>query len=288
MHRRRMMTDTRLPDRVRLPLLDLVTASSLDEDYEHAAARRAESPEQPRTRAHRVAAVVVGVFGLLIVTAAVQTSRNEEVAEAGRAELIAQVQDRSEELRDLQSGLQELREENAGLARQLQQLVEADRAVSARLLDLAAVSGYASVTGPGIRIRLDDSPDGSTDGIVRDQDLAILLDGLWAAGAEAIAVNGERVTSLGGIQNVGRSVHLGTVPLSPPYSVLAIGDPNTLQARFVESPQGGSWFALRNAFGFEFDMSNAGQMTLPGEPVPQLRSAEPLEDESAAKMEGSE
>lgn len=281
------MTDTRLPERVTLPLLDLVTASSLDEDYEHAAERRARAGRPPRRRVDPVAAVVVAVFGLLIVTAAVQTSRNEEVAEAGRAELIDQIEGRSAELRELQSSLLDLRNQNAGLTEQLQKVVETDRAVSARLLDLAAATGYASVTGPGVRIRLDDSPDGSTDGIVRDQDLAILLDGLWAAGAEAIAVNGERVTALGGLQNVGRAVHLGTVPLTPPYTVQAVGDPDTLQARFVESPQGGSWFALRNAFGFEFTMSNANQMTLPGEPLPQLRSAEPVKDENAAKMEGS-
>lgn len=270
-----------VPDRVRMPLLDLVTASSLDEDYRHVADRRAAEgrprPSSTAGRGHRTVAVVVAVFGLLIVTAAVQNSRNAEVALAGRVELIEQINDRRGDLQVLQGRLADLREENVALDSALADVVDDDRSVSARLLELGTLTGYTPVVGPGVRITLDDSPDGSVNGIVRDEDLAILVNGLWAAGAEAIAVNGQRLTALSGISTVGPAIHVNTRPLTPPYTLEVIGNPNTLQSRFVESPQGGAWFALRNTFGFDFTMQNATGLSLPGEPRPQLRSAVRLE-----------
>ena len=80
-----------LPEHVTLPLLEVITRNSLDEDYKHVAEARAAAgttpsrPKQPRRRA----AVVVGLFGLLIVTAAVQTSRNAGTNERTREELIS-------------------------------------------------------------------------------------------------------------------------------------------------------------------------------------------------------
>ena len=54
-----------------------------------------------------------------------------------------------------------------------------------------------------LRITVDDAPDGDVTQQVRDSDLAILVDGLWNAGAEAISVNGKRLTNLTAFDNVG-------------------------------------------------------------------------------------
>lgn len=289
-----------IADRVRLPLLDLVTASALDEDYRHVADRRAQeraaagdgtggeddseatgSPAPRRT----AAAVVVAVFGLLIVTAAVQTSRDAEVAEEGREELIAQINDRRDDQRAAQRTIGDLREGNVTLSDAFDEVLSAERAASARLLELEGITGYAAVTGPGVRARVDDSPDGSSDGIVRDEDLAILVNGLWSAGAEAISVNGERLTALTPIRNVNGAIHVRTVPLSPPYTVLAVGNPNTLQSRFVETSSGVAWYSLVNSFGLVSEIENATGLSLPASPGPMIRSATRLEDDDATKME---
>ena len=59
-----------------------------------------------------------------------------------------------------------------------------------------------------------------------------------------------------------------------PYTVLAVGDRNTLQARFGDSVSGIAWASLVNSFGFEFSMANADSLQLPGSLTPSLRSAE--------------
>jgi len=283
-----MTTEKDLPDRIRMPLLDLVATSAMDEDYRHAADRRAAVGEPPARPPRRIAAVVIAVFGLLVVTAAVQTSRNAEVAAAGREELIDQITERREDLQALQGSISDVRTENGEASRELQAVVADDRAVSATLVDLEVVTGFGPVTGPGVRIQLDDAPDGTSNGIVRDEDLAILLDGLWVAGAEAIAVNDHRITATAGIRNVGRAIHISNQPLAPPYTIQAIGNPNTLQARFVDSSAGQRWDVLATTFGFEFRMDNAGGLSLPGASRPQLRSAVRLVDPADSKMEVTE
>jgi uncharacterized protein YlxW (UPF0749 family) len=261
-----------LPEHVTLPLLTVLTRSSLDEDYQHAADQRAERGEPARSR--RGAAVVVAIFGLLIVTAAVQTSRDAATTERGREELVSQINDRRAEVAARERAISDMRTENAQLDGSLDDLAADERQISNRTDQLGAGTGFRAVTGPGLRARVDDSPDGSNDGRVRDEDLAVLVDGLWAAGAEAISVNGIRLTSLSPIRNVGAAVHIKSRPLRPPYVVLAVGDRNTLQARFADNPSGVAWFSLVSSFGFEFSMTNEDSLSLPGSPTPTLRSAE--------------
>ena len=270
---------TQLPEHVTMPLLEVITRSSLDEDYKHVADARAAAgttparPKQPRRRA----AVVVGLFGLLIVTAAVQTSRNAGTNERTRDELISKIGERRDEQRVQQGKISDLRKENAGLEGALSDVTRNERNAASRTQALGVVTGFMAVDGPGVRIRLDDSVDGDSDGVVRDEDLATLINGLWSAGAEAISVNGHRMTLLSGIRTAGSAIQIRTQPLKPPYIVLAVGDPNTLQARFADSRSGLEFFNLMRSFHFEFDMDNANSLTLPAGRRPELRSAEHVE-----------
>lgn len=272
-------TESRLPEHVTQALLTRISASALDEAYEHAAARKALSGgevDQPGSRSSRwVAPVVLALFGLLVVIAAVQTSRDAATTEESREALVRQIGTARTALADKQEQLADLREGNSELQEDLATLTPAERSATRRLADLRAWSGHMPVTGPGVRIRLDNSPDGSGDGVVRDEDLATLVYGLWEAGAEAVAINDQRLTALSGIRTVNRAIHVRTRPLSPPYVIEAIGDRNTLQANFAESTSGSEFFNLRSSFGFEFDMSNQGSLSLPGRNRPYLRHAVP-------------
>jgi uncharacterized protein YlxW (UPF0749 family) len=71
------------------------------------------------------------------------------------------------------------------------------------------------------------------EGRVRDADLQDVVNGLWAAGAEAVAVDGQRLTALSAIRSAGESVLVDLRPLSPPYTVEAVGDPAALEVGFV-------------------------------------------------------
>ena len=278
-----------LPERVTLPLLTLITRQSFDEDYEQVAARRrtepaAGAPSGRRSgRSHRMAAVVVAVFGILVATAAVQTSRQAGVNTHSRATLVAQISARSAQVSRLQDDIVALRARNVGLGERLSAVTRTSENATDRLRGLETVTGYGPVTGPGVKIVVDDAPDGDTTQLVRDEDLATLVDGLWNAGAEAIAINGQRLTTLGAIRNVFITVHVNSHPVSPPYTVRAIGDPQTLQARLLESTHGQKFYSLVDQLGFRFTMQNEDSISLPAATLRTLRSAVPL---TAAGSEG--
>ena len=103
-----------------------------------------------------------------------------------------------------------------------------------------------------MRITVDNRPGVDVNDEIRDEDLAYLVDGLWEAGAEAIAVNDQRLNVLGGIRNTSRAIHVNGRPINAPYVVAAIGDPRTLEARLVQTSQGQEWFSPRQQLRFVY------------------------------------
>jgi uncharacterized protein YlxW (UPF0749 family) len=122
----------------------------------------------------------------------------------------------------------------------------------------------------GLRFTVSDSPDGAPDGRVRATDLRRLVNGLWQAGAEAIAINARRLTAISAIVQANISVQVNRGPLSPPYVVTAIGD-GSLASRFEASTSGLQFQGLADQFGFRVDRHNESQLLLPAAPDSQLR-----------------
>lgn len=98
------------------------------------------------------------------------------------------------------------------------------------------LAGLTEVKGPGIDLVLVDSEKRPPSNrafdadkyIIHDVDLQQVVNELWASGAEAIAISNQRVTSRTSIRCVGPTIQVNGVPVSPPYSIAAIGDPSTL------------------------------------------------------------
>jgi uncharacterized protein YlxW (UPF0749 family) len=257
------------------PLLALITQRSLDADYEHVAARKRAAGEDPSVRRvpRRTAALVLLAFGLLVTVAAVQTSRNASVDQASRSSLIDQVNLRRKAVAAQQRRLAQAQAEALALQRAVTRGTTESQATRARLTRIQARSGFASVTGPGIQATVASAPGSDANQLVRDSDLALLTDALWGAGAEAISVNGERLTVLSSFRNVGTGILVNSHPVTPPYVFDVVGDPATLPANLLSSPMGGRWYALKDSLGFSFDVRDAGSLTLPAAPPPRLRSA---------------
>lgn len=269
-----------LPEHVTLPLLEVITRSSMDLDYEHVARQRSAAGEREHPTGTRwMAAAVVGVFGLLLVVAAVQTRASADTVALAREQLISQIQVRRAELAESHEEIDALREENQAASEGLARLSRRERVESSRALDLGAITGFSAVTGEGVRVTVDNAPDGGDNGRVWDEDLALLVDGLWAAGAEAISINGHRLTALSAIRTTGTAINVQNRPLRPPYVVEAIGDMDTLQARFVETGSGLAFLSLRNRFGIVVEMENDPSMSLAAAPRPQLTRAETVADD---------
>ena len=126
---------------------------------------------------------------------------------------------------DLRSQIQSVEGQGEGSAVQVRQLNE-------RLEQARIAAGLIPLTGTGIVIQLEDSkepvpPDGSdADYLVGSRDIRLVVEELWGAGAEAIAVNGERITPTSAIIDVGTSLLVNSAYLTPPYQITALGPPD--------------------------------------------------------------
>jgi uncharacterized protein YlxW (UPF0749 family) len=266
-----------LPARVTMPLLTLITQQAVDEDYLHAAERRKAGLSGPRAgRPWVTAAVVIAVFGVLVSTAAVQTSRQADINDASRTTLITRIENQRERVARQQDRIAELRARNSRASAELTALTEAGEAAEARLGRLRVTTGFVAVTGEGVRVIVDDAETGDPNGIVRDSDLALLVNALWSSGAEAIGINGQRVTVMTGIRLSGSAIEVNSVGIAPPYTVLAIGDRGSLQANFYNTSSGLAFDNLTRSVDIPYEMENVEQISLPSGPTRylQLRAAQ--------------
>jgi uncharacterized protein YlxW (UPF0749 family) len=266
------------PDASMSLLADLLSDSGLDPGYEAAAARRAAAGDR-RNRPGRVSRLLAGtvLLGLLGAVAVVQVRRGAPVAERQRDALIAQIHQRTQETDTLQRQADGLRGQTGALRRTA--LARSDAGQDARQeLDRAAVAAAAvPVSGAGTVVTVDDSRTarggtGQQDGRIYDQDLQRLVNGLWAAGATAVAVNGQRMTATTAIRSAGDAILVDYHPLSPPYAVSAIGGAD-LRDDFTGSATSRAFRALKTTFGIRYDIRQEGGVRLPAAPVLDLRYA---------------
>lgn len=255
-------------------LLDYVAANSMDEDYAHVSGLRGSSGSGDRPPRLRTAALVVlAVFGVLVATAAVQTSRNADESARSRESLVEQVRSRRAALDRRQETIAELRRDIA--ARRASELTGTaqGRDLQARLSRLGVETGSTATRGPGIRVVVDDAP-GTTDPRQKVQapDLQKLVNGLWQVGAEAIAINGQRLTAVSPIRDAGSAVTVNFRSLRRPYTVSAIGNPKTMGARLLDTKGGQTWATLQS-IGLQFEIDTEEAMLLPAAKPVSLRSA---------------
>ena len=179
--------------------------------------------------------VAVAVAGLLFVTSAINANGTD--LRGGRFnDLASLVQERSSEVNGL-------RTQAAALQAGIDQLAgEVDDQRVARLRrQLARMQpevGLTPVSGPGMSVTLDDAPRnqvvppaiGANALVVHQQDIQAVVNALWAGGAEAMSLQGQRIIATTGIKCVGNTVVLHGVPYSPPYRIVAIGSQQSMQA----------------------------------------------------------
>lgn len=265
-------------------LLSYITAHSLDEDYEHVSRRPGRAAEPRPGKPGAAALIIVGLFGLLVATAAVQTSRNAAGSQEGREAVITQIEARSAQLDNLRERTAEMQAEIGALETASLETSARGRALSAQLNRLTIQTGAVAVSGPGVRVVVDDAPDAtSAKQEVLDKDLQKLANALWLSGAEAISINGQRLTSLGAIRHAGSAITVNNQSLARPYVVSAIGDPNSMPARFVETTHGAYWLDLQILYGLKFDMTSEESLTLPAASGLTLRHARTPSDQRQAR-----
>lgn len=237
-----------------MDLLRQIRESALDPDYARAGRHVTRGRWRlPLAAVALVLGVVVAIQGWYTYKAApdLNTEREQLINRIGA------VDKSNDELRAQQVALEQ---EIAALQKR-----QADTTTQTQLDAQGAVAGGAAVTGPGVVIVVDDSP-GTNAARVTDEDLRQLTNGLWQAGAEAIAINGHRLSSRTAIRSAGSAITVDYRSLTRPYRIEAIGDPVTLPAKFAGT-SGGSWWADAKAnYGLAYGVTTASSLNLPADP----------------------
>jgi uncharacterized protein YlxW (UPF0749 family) len=146
----------------------------------------------------------------------------------------------------------ELQERAASLKQQVDRLTEqvddADvRRLRHQIDDLRDPAGLEPRSGPGVTVTLSDAPDELIEQaaeddlnvnpwVVHQQDIQAVVNAMWAGGATAVTIEGQRVITTTGIKCEGNAVQLQGVPYPQPYEIQAVGDPEEIQAALDADP----------------------------------------------------
>lgn len=261
-------------------LLTEVMAHPLDPGYAAAARRRAAGAGAPARAGRAATWIALLVIGALLAVAGVRAAAARPAADRGRQALLQRIDDGTARADELAAEVARAREETAALTARLGGAPAAS--ADARAAALAVAAAATAVTGPGLQVVLDDAPDEeasaqpATSGRVVDRDVQVVVNGLWLNGAEAVAVNGQRLSSLSSIRAAGEAVLVDYRPLTPPYTISAIGDPGALQSGLAASVAGRYLQVLRDNYGISAEVSTRSgdeALTLPAAPRLDLRFA---------------
>ncbi|MBD2758789.1 DUF881 domain-containing protein [Yimella sp. cx-573] len=267
-----------------MSLINDVIRHPLDPAYEAEAQKRraADLPPSSGTRSPLlVLAVFLIGFGLAMSAMALRVPLGE--AKKTHDQLVSRIND-GQKLIDTRSGsVKSLDGEIARL--QDSALARSNKPdVSNDLRDLETLTGAVAVTGAGGVLTVKDATTAATDaqgdprsgssdtGRVSSSDLQVVVNGLWQAGAEAISINGQRLTSLSAIRFAGQAILVNFRPLVPPYAISAIG-PSTMYADFQKN-SGGTYLAgLTKGFGISSAYDARKNLSIPAAPSVALNYA---------------
>lgn len=269
-----------------MSLLTNVMDHSLDDGYAEASARRKADGRagMPRTLKAKLGFAACLVLAALVVTlGAAQARVAAPVLAKEREELIDRIDSETAATDTLEAQVEKVRDD---VGRRQRKALEKHGGDQTELV--ALLSGATPVHGPGVKLVVDDAKNTdqggggpretssfSDTGRVRDRDMQRVVNGLWQSGAEAIAINGQRLTALSAIRAAGDAILVDNKPLVPPYSVLAVGDGKKLSAAFRSSADGQYLQALKDTFDIRTSISVQEKVNLPAAPSLIVRTAEP-------------
>ncbi|MGC0364217.1 uncharacterized protein YlxW (UPF0749 family) [Rhodococcus sp. 27YEA15] len=256
-------------------LLRSLMTDHLDPGYEAAAAEREHDHSRNRTQRGgpwlMLGAVLVGfVLTVSAVQAAKAVSGNQEI----QADLLAKVRDVRESIDELDASRATLGGE-VDVARASALAGDTHGgAVLDQLRVVEAAAGLEAVHGEGIVVTLTDPaarPDlsdaskrtvgGKT--VVLDRDLQIVINALWAGGAEAVTVGGVRIGPAVTVRQAGGAMLVDNQPVFSPYRLEAIGDSRVLQRTFVVSDAYSRMSGVAQLYGVGFAVAEDRSISMP-------------------------
>lgn len=269
-----------------MELLTHLMEHPLDASYEdRAAARRKQGePGATGTRSPLLLVTMIAV-GLLVVVAAQTLRVPQDKAAQQRTQIIEQI---NREQRGNDATARRIADLRGQIAASQQRAVSgAGDGLAGDLSRAEVASGASPVSGPGVTLRLDDSAgasaaggvdprsDGDTSPTLTSSDLQVLVNGLWQAGAEAISVNGQRLTSLSAIRFAGAAILVNFRPLTRPYTISAIGPPGSMWTHFRDGATGAYLEGLKKQIKVDVAVKEVDVVNIPASDGVTLHSAQP-------------
>jgi uncharacterized protein YlxW (UPF0749 family) len=280
--------DQRRPD-ASMTLLTSMLERPLDPSYQAAADRRRAAGEAPATSSRTALVFIMMLLTGLLFAIGAQALRPKPTAAATvRGELVSRIeslQTRSTEQEAKVTTLSKQVRDLEDLA--LQQSGSDDLTTQIKQLEVGAAA--VPLKGPGLTLTIDDAPSvdadanagsrpssGFQEGRVTSGDLQIVVNGLWGAGAEAIAINGHRLSSTAAIRFAGQAIIVDFRPLARPYVITALGDPKGMPQIFEPSFAGVYLDQLTQEFQIRSSLTTSDDLTVPGDTSTRLDHASPL------------
>ncbi len=272
-----------------MTLLTSMLERPLDPGYQDAADRR-EAAGLPRATSTRTVLVVLLAIltGFLFAVAAQSLRPKPTAAAALKQQLVSRIEAFQKHSTDQEARLAAVSKQVSDYeALALKQSGSGDLTGTIKQLEVDAAT--VPLTGPGLTLTIDDAPSTEVDGNagsrpssdfqqgqVTSGDLQIIVNGLWGAGAEAISINGHRLSSTAAIRFAGRAIIVDFRPLARPYVITALGDANAMQQLFEPSFAGVYLSELTHQYKIRSAMSAADSLTVPGDSAARLDVAKPL------------
>jgi uncharacterized protein YlxW (UPF0749 family) len=218
-----------------------------------------------------VVPVAAAVAGLLFATSA-QTARGTDLRASGRTDLVDVIRHQTFEVKQRAASVQQLQAQVDRLTAQSSPGNAAISKVRHQADALAPMVGTRAVTGPGLKVTLDDAhrtaaslPEGFTadDIVVHQQDVQSVVNALWAGGAEGMMLQDQRVISTSAVRCVGNTLILQGRVYSPPYRITAIGDIDRMERGLDADPSVTIYKQYVDAVGLGYGLHTLGSTEFP-------------------------
>jgi uncharacterized protein YlxW (UPF0749 family) len=273
-------------------LLRALLSEHLDPGYAAAAAKRGGAATSPRARERAFGWLWQALAALLIATvfaAAVAQARSVAPGVRTAQELLVR------SVRSTEATAGKLGQQRGALSTRVddvQRRALADDAEGQRLLNhldaLSLAAASTAVIGPGLTVTVTDpgaSPNlsdvskqrinGSRQ-IILDRDLQLVVNSLWASGAEAISVGGIRIGPNVTIRQAGGAILVDNNPTSSPYTILAVGPPHAMRDVFDHSPGLQRLRLLEASYGVVVTVNVADGLSLPAGSIRDVKFAKQI------------
>ena len=208
------------------------------------------------------------IFGYLVAQQAISQTQRSELATRYNAPLIDSANALQKEQSDLKAQLADLRTklDDIQKASATQSGIAGD--LSRQIEELQSRTGLTALTGEGVMVQLDDA---HTSASVKDVDKAIchntditdIVNTGWRAGAEAIAVNGERMVGTSSVYCVGSTIMVNGTLMSPPFAVAMIGPQASLMSLFDDPRELADIKSRSQLNGLIFQVSRQREIRVP-------------------------